>query len=197
MERGVTSVPQGFCDSAIAEFIARSSKLHNFHKSSQIFIIYADFPQILGLDATSSQRAFSQRKVVSQFEKWNEQPCVLIMPDLQELHWTNEPKVERIRTTLLGYATQTVYLLGPEPRTALDHATPLYQSPFQEKSVHSAAIFATPPGSSDKTKSYLNEWGNPEISKTARWTRDIKLHISTSAIKSKMNCPWMLFLMLK
>ncbi len=43
------------------------------------------------------------------------------MPDLQELHWTNE-----IRATLLGYAAQTVYLLGPEPRAALDHATPLY-----------------------------------------------------------------------
>ncbi len=26
------------------------------------------------------------------------------------------------------------------------------------------------PGSSNKTKSYLNEWGNPEISKTALWT---------------------------
>ncbi len=53
---------------------------------------------------TSSQRALSQRKVVSQFQKWNEQPCVLIMPDLQELHWTNELKAERIRATRLGYS---------------------------------------------------------------------------------------------
>ncbi len=45
------------------------------------------------------------------------------------------------------------------------------QSPFQGKSVHSAAIFEMPLGSSDKTKSYLNEWGNPEISKTSHWTR--------------------------
>ncbi len=45
---------------------------------------------------TSSQRTFSKRKVVSYFEQWNEQPCVLFMPDLQELHWTNEPKAERI-----------------------------------------------------------------------------------------------------
>ncbi len=52
---------------------------------------------------TSSQCAFSQRKVVSQFQKWNEQLCVLIMPDLQELHRTNEPKAERIRATRLGY----------------------------------------------------------------------------------------------
>ncbi len=48
------------------------------------------------------------------------------MPDLQELHWTNEPKAEQIRATRLCYTAQTVYLLGPEPRAALDHATPLY-----------------------------------------------------------------------
>ncbi len=48
------------------------------------------------------------------------------MIDLQELHWTNEPKVEWIRITRLDYAAQTVYLFGPEPRAALDHATLLY-----------------------------------------------------------------------
>ncbi len=48
------------------------------------------------------------------------------MPDLQELYWTNKLKVERIHATRLGYAVQTVYLLGPEPRAALDHATTLY-----------------------------------------------------------------------
>ncbi len=76
------SVPPGFCDSAITDLIAKSSKLRHFRKSSQIFGI-ADF----GCPVISSQHAFCQRKVVSQFEKWNEQPCVLIMPDLQELHW--------------------------------------------------------------------------------------------------------------
>ncbi len=102
------SVPPGFCDSAITELIRNC---RNFS---------ADF----GCPVISSQHAFCQRKVVSQFEKWNEQPCVLIMPDLQELHWKNEPKAERICATLLGYAVQTVYLLGPE-RAALDHATSL------------------------------------------------------------------------
>ncbi len=48
------------------------------------------------------------------------------MPDLQELHRTNETKAEQIRATRLGYMAQTVYRLGPEPRAALDHATPLY-----------------------------------------------------------------------
>ncbi len=46
------------------------------------------------------------------------------MPNLQELHWTNEPKAEQIRATHLGYMAQTIYQLGPEPRAALDHATP-------------------------------------------------------------------------
>ncbi len=48
------------------------------------------------------------------------------MLDLQVLHRTNEPKAEQIRATCLGYTAQTMYLLGPEPRAALDHATPLY-----------------------------------------------------------------------
>ncbi len=75
---------------------------------------------------TSSQCAFSQRKVVSQFKKWNKQLYVLFMPDLLELHWSNEPKAEQIHATRLGYTAQTIYLLGQEPRAALDHATPLY-----------------------------------------------------------------------
>ncbi len=59
------AVPPGFFDSAIAEFI------HNFHKSLQIFLIALNVPQILGLDArlVTLQRAFSQRKFVSQCEK--------------------------------------------------------------------------------------------------------------------------------
>ncbi len=43
------SVPPGFCDSAITELIAKSSKLRHFRKSSQIFGIAAIFLQILGV----------------------------------------------------------------------------------------------------------------------------------------------------
>ncbi len=32
------------------------------------------------------------------------------MPDLQELHRSNEPRAEQIRATGLGYTAQTVYL---------------------------------------------------------------------------------------
>ncbi len=48
------------------------------------------------------------------------------MTDLQELHQTNEPKAEKISATRLSYTAQTIYLLGPELRAALDHATTLY-----------------------------------------------------------------------
>ncbi len=34
-------------------------------------------------------------------------------------------KRKQIRATRLGYTAQTVYLLVPEPRAALNHATPL------------------------------------------------------------------------
>ncbi len=44
------------------------------------------------------------------------------MPDLQELHSTNELKVERI----YSFGLQTVYLLRPEPWAALDHTSLLY-----------------------------------------------------------------------
>ncbi len=62
---------------------------------------------------------------VRKLSKLNKQLCVLFMLDLQELHRTNEPKAEQICTTCLGYMAQTIYMLGPEPWAALDHATPL------------------------------------------------------------------------
>ncbi len=45
-------VNQSLRNFAIAEFIAKTSKLRNFRNSSQIFIIAADFPPIWGLDAS-------------------------------------------------------------------------------------------------------------------------------------------------
>ncbi len=72
---------------------------------------------------TSSQCAFSQRKVVSQFQKWNEQLCVLFMPDLRA---ASDKRTESGTNPRYSFGLQTVYLLGPAPRAALDHATPLY-----------------------------------------------------------------------
>jgi len=50
------------------------------------------------------------------------------MTDLQELHWINELKAERIRATSLGYAAQTVYLLEPEPRADLSRDTYIHSA---------------------------------------------------------------------
>ncbi len=76
------SVPPGFCDSAIAEFITKSSKLCNFRKSSQFFVIGANCPQILGLDVSrdviANTHSVKERLFLS-LKKWNEQPCVLIV----------------------------------------------------------------------------------------------------------------------
>ncbi len=62
------------------------------------------------------------------------------------------------------------------------------------KSVHLAAIFATPPGSSNMTKSYLNEWG---ILKSQKLLAElaIKLHITNQQQNLEWTAPWMLFLM--
>ncbi len=45
----IHAMPPGFCDSAIIEFIEKSSKRRNFPKSLQISLIAANFSQILGL----------------------------------------------------------------------------------------------------------------------------------------------------
>lgn len=51
------------------------------------------------------------------------------MTDVQELHWINKPKLERICATSLAYTAQTVYLLELESRADLDHVTLIYTAP--------------------------------------------------------------------
>ncbi len=85
------TVPPGFCNRWIYRKIMQTPP-------------FSKLLQILLLDASCDVIAMRiQRKVVSQFKKWNEQLCVLFMHDFQELHWTNEPKAEQIRATRLGY----------------------------------------------------------------------------------------------
>ncbi len=67
------SVPPGFCDSAIAEFITKSSKLCNFRKSSHFFVIGANCPQILGLDVSRdviATRIQSKKGCFSVWKNW-------------------------------------------------------------------------------------------------------------------------------
>ncbi len=87
--------------------------------------LFSKLPQILRLDVSCDVIAMRiQRKVVSQFQKWNEQLCVLFMPDLQRA--TSDKRTESGTNLRYSFGLQTVYLLGPEPWAALDHATLLY-----------------------------------------------------------------------
>ncbi len=104
-------VPLGYLDSVIAEFIAKSSKLRNFRKGSQIFVIAADFPQILGLDASRViASAFSQRQLVSQFEKWNEQPAFSLCPIYKS--YIGQTNRKRNKSVLLVWATDRLSALA-------------------------------------------------------------------------------------
>ncbi len=73
---------------------------------------------------TSSQCAFSQRKVVSQFKKWNEQLCSSLHVTIYK-SYIGQTNRKRNKSALLVWAI-LFYLLEPEPRAAFDHATPLY-----------------------------------------------------------------------
>ncbi len=86
------TVTPGFCDPWIYRKIKQSP-------------LFSKLPQILHLDASFDVIAmrFQSKKGCFSVQKWNEQLCVLFMPDLQELHRTNEPKAEQIRATRLGY----------------------------------------------------------------------------------------------
>ncbi len=108
-------VPPGFCDSAIDEFIAKSSKLHNFRKSSQIFVIAADFLQILGLDTSRDVIATCIQSKKGCFSVW-------------KMKWITL-RSHHARFTRATLA-QNVYLLVScsEPQAALDPATPLYSA---------------------------------------------------------------------
>ncbi len=70
MNKSSDSVLPRFCDSAIAEFIAKSSKLCNFRKSSHIFIIAADFPQILAFDTSRDVIATRIHSKKGRFSVW-------------------------------------------------------------------------------------------------------------------------------
>ncbi len=86
------TVTPGFCDRWIYRKIMQTPL---FSKLLQISLLDASC-DVIAMRIQSKKGCFS-------VQKWNEQLCVLFMHDLQELHWTNEPKAEQIRTTRLGY----------------------------------------------------------------------------------------------
>ncbi len=86
------TVTPGFCDRWIYRKIMQTPL---FSKLLQILLLDASC-DVIAMRIQSKKGCFSVKK-------WNEQLCVLFMHDLQELHWTNEPKAEQIRATRLGY----------------------------------------------------------------------------------------------
>ncbi len=117
---------QSLQDSAIAEFIAKSSKRCNFRKNWQIFIIAAHFPQILGSDASCDVIAMRIQSKKSCFSVWKMEWTALHSDHARFTRATLDKRTKSGTNPYYWFGLQTVYLLGPEPRAALDHTTPLY-----------------------------------------------------------------------
>ncbi len=107
------SVPPGFYDSAIAEFIAKSSKRCNFCKSSQIFIFAADF----GLRRVP----WRHRKVHSAKER-----LFISIKNLINILAFSSCPIYKSYIGLTDRKWNESMLLVWSARAALDHATPLY-----------------------------------------------------------------------
>ncbi len=67
-----------------------------------------------------------QSKVVSRFEKWNEHPAFSSCPIYKSYTGQTNQKWNESELLVWAMRRKTIYLLGPEPRAALHHATPLY-----------------------------------------------------------------------
>ncbi len=98
----IDSMYQSLKDLAILRSLnlSKSSKFCNFRKSSQNFVIAA----VLGLRRVPwcHRNAHSVKERLLLSLKNGTNSLTFIMPDLQELHRTNEPKAERIHATRLG-----------------------------------------------------------------------------------------------
>ncbi len=99
---------QSLQDFAFAEFIAKSSKRRNFRKSLQnfrnfrkLFLFVSQFKKKNGMNSLRSHHAWFTRA-------------------------TSDKRTESRTNPRYSFGLQTVNLLGPEPRAALDHVTSLY-----------------------------------------------------------------------
>ncbi len=106
------TVPPGFCDRWIYRKIKQTP-------------LFSKLPQILRLDAScdviamriQSKKGFSVPKM-----EWT----ALRSHHARFTRATSDKRTESGSNPRYSFGLQTVYLLGPEPRAALDHATPLY-----------------------------------------------------------------------
>ncbi len=107
------TVTPGFCDRWIYRKIKQSPL---FSKLPQILHLDASF-DVIAMRFQSKKGCFSVQKM-----EWTA---------LRSLHArftraASDKRTESGTNPRYSFGLQTVYLLGPEPRAALDHATPLY-----------------------------------------------------------------------
>ncbi len=107
------TVSPGFCDRWIYRKIKQSPL---FSKLPQILHLDASF-DVIAMRFQSKKGCFSVQKM-----EWTA---------LRSLHArftraASDKRSESGTNPRYSFGLQTVYLLGPEPRAALDHATPLY-----------------------------------------------------------------------
>ncbi len=102
--------------------ILRSLNLSQNHANSAIFQIAADFALRRVLWRHRNAHSVKERLFLSSKMEWTA---------LRSLHArftraTLDKRTESGTNPRYSFGLQTVYLLGPAPRAALDHATPLY-----------------------------------------------------------------------
>ncbi len=107
------TVPPGFCDRWIYRKIMQTPL---FSKLLQILLLDASC-DVIAMRIQSKKGCFSVKKM-----EWTA---------LRSLHArftraTSDKRTESGTNPRYSFGLQTVYLLGPAPRAALDHATPLY-----------------------------------------------------------------------
>ncbi len=107
------TVPPGLCDRWIYRKIKQTP-------------LFSKLPQILRLDASCDVIAMRIQSKKGCFSVPKMEWTALRSLHARFTRATSDKRTESGTNPRYSFGLQTVYLLGPEPRAALDHATPLY-----------------------------------------------------------------------
>ncbi len=107
------TVPPGFCDRWIYRKIKQTP-------------LFSKLPQILRLDASCDVIAMRIQSKKGCFSVPKMEWTALRSHHARFTRATSDKRTESGTNPRYSFGLQTVYLLRPEPRAALDHATPLY-----------------------------------------------------------------------
>ncbi len=107
------TVPPGFCDRWIYRKIKQTP-------------LFSKLPQILRLDASCDVIAMRIQSKKGCFSVSKMEWTALRSHHARFTRAALDKRTESGTNPRYSFGLQTVYLLGPEPRAALDHATPLY-----------------------------------------------------------------------